>query len=125
MKKYCKIPAFSLLVYTILNVVTAVLSVSIAFIIELTINAVSRRQIEEFENIVLGTFVFIIMYGVFHYLRNFYMQKLMNDHIRELRGHLLKRIISFLFSEFRECPTADYLSKIGRASCRERVYATV
>lgn len=42
MKKYCKIPAFSLLVYTILNVVTAVLSVSIAFIIELTINAVSR-----------------------------------------------------------------------------------
>ena len=63
MKKYCKIPAFSLLVYTILNVVTAVLSVSIAFIIELTINAVSRRQIEEFENIVLGTFVFIIMYG--------------------------------------------------------------
>lgn len=110
MKKYCKIPAFSLLVYTILNVVTAVLSVSIAFIIELTINAVSRRQIEEFENIVLGTFVFIIMYGVFHYLRNFYMQKLMNDHIRELRGHLLKRIISFSFSEFRECPAADYLS---------------
>lgn len=116
MKKYCKIPAFSLLVYTILNVVTAVLSVSIAFIIELTINAVSRRQIEEFENIVLGTFVFIIMYGVFHYLRNFYMQKLMNDHIRELRGHLLKWIISFLFSEFRECPTADYLSILTNVS---------
>ena len=34
----------------------------------------------------------------------------MNDHIRELRGHLLKRIISFSFSEFRECPAADYLS---------------
>ena len=110
MKKYCKIPVFPLVVYMILNVVTAVLSVSIAFIIELTINAVSGRQIEDFEKIVLGAVVFIIMYGVFHYLRNFYVQKLMNDHIKELRSHLLKKIMSFSFSEFRKCPIADYLS---------------
>ena len=110
MKKYCKIPVFPLLVYMILNVVTAVLSVSIAFIIEVTINAVSRQQVEDFEKIVLGTIIFIMMYGVFHYLRNFYMQKLINDHIRELRSHLLKKIMSFSFSEFRECSTADYLS---------------
>lgn len=110
MKKYCKIPVFPLLVYMILNVVTAVLAVSIAFIIEVTINAVSRQQVEDFEKIVLGTIIFIMMYGVFHYLRNFYMQKLINDHIRELRSHLLKKVMSFSFSEFRECPTADYLS---------------
>ncbi len=38
------------------------------------------------------------------------MQKLMNDHIREVQGHLLKDYIVLVFPEFRECPATDYLS---------------
>ena len=48
MNKYCKYSKSSLFIYIVLNVITAILSVSIALIIELTIDIVSTGQMDDF-----------------------------------------------------------------------------
>lgn len=75
MNKYCKYSKSSLFIYIVLNVITAILSVSIALIIELTIDIVSTGQMDDFRRIVFGALIFMVLYFGFNYLRNFYMQK--------------------------------------------------
>ena len=67
------------IIYGILNLVTALLSVSIALIIELTINTVSGKRMENFNRIIGIAIVFIIFYYLFNYIRNFYMQKMADE----------------------------------------------
>ena len=47
MNKYCRHSKNSLFIYMVLNIITAVLSVAIALIIELTINIVSTEQMDD------------------------------------------------------------------------------
>ncbi len=54
MNKYCRHSKNSLFIYMVLNIITAVLSVAIALIIELTINIVSTEQMDDFRRIVFG-----------------------------------------------------------------------
>ena len=72
------------IIYGILNLVTALLSVSIALIIELTINTVSGKRMENFNRIIGIAIVFIIFYYLFNYIRNFYMQKMADEYIYRL-----------------------------------------
>ena len=86
MNKYCKYSKSSLFIYIVLNVITAILSVSIALIIELTIDTVSTGQMDDFRRIVFGALIFMVLYFGFNYLRNFYMQKMINHYIEQLRS---------------------------------------
>lgn len=110
MHKYCKYSKSSLFIYIILNVITAVLSVSIALIIELTIDIVSTGQMDDFRRIVFGTLIFMVLYLGFNYLRNFYMQKMINHYIGQLRSLLFRKIMSYSFAGFSKSSTSDYLS---------------
>lgn len=98
------------IVYVILNLITALLSVSIALIIELTINMVSRNQMGNFNRIIAIAIVFIIFYYLFNYIRNFYMQKMADEYIYHLRNEICKKIISYPFAEFGKRPISEYLS---------------
>lgn len=110
MHKYCKYSKSSLFIYIILNVITAVLSVSIALIIELTIDIVSTGQMDDFRRIVFGTLIFMVLYLGFNNLRNFYMQKMINHYIGQLRSLLFRKIMSYSFAGFSKSSTSDYLS---------------
>lgn len=110
MNKYCKYSKSSLFIYIVLNIITAVLSVSIALIIELTIDIVSTGQMDDFRRIVFGTLIFMVLYFGFNYLRNFYMQKMINHYIEQLRSLLFRKIMSFSFVDFRKSSTSHYLS---------------
>ena len=94
----------------VLNIITAVLSVAIALIIELTINIVSTEQMDDFRRIVFGALIFIVLYFGFNYLRNFYMQRMINRYIGQLRSLLFRKIMSYSFVGFRKSSTSDYLS---------------
>lgn len=98
------------IVYVILNLITALLSVSIALIIELTINMVSGNQMGNFNRIIVIAIVFIIFYYLFNYIRNFYMQKMADKYIYHLRNEICKKIISYPFAEFGKRPISEYLS---------------
>lgn len=110
MNKYCKYSKSSLFIYIVLNVITAILSVSIALIIELTIDIVSTGQMDDFRRIVFGALIFMVLYFGFNYLRNFYMQKIINHYIEQLRSLLFRKIMSYSFVGFRKSSTSDYLS---------------
>lgn len=110
MNKYCKYSKSSLFIYIVLNVITAILSVSIALIIELTIDTVSTGQMDDFRRIVFGALIFMVLYFGFNYLRNFYMQKMINHYIEQLRSLLFRKIMSYSFVGFRKSSTSDYLS---------------
>lgn len=110
MNKYCKYSKSSLFIYIVLNVITAILSVSIALIIELTIDIVSTGQMDDFRRIVFGALIFMVLYFGFNYLRNFYMQKMINHYIEQLRSLLFRKIMSYSFVGFRKSSTSDYLS---------------
>ena len=110
MNKYCRNSKSSLFIYIVLNVITAVLSVSIALIIELTIDIVTTGQMDDFRRIVFGSLIFMILYFGFNYLRNFYMQKMINHYIEQLRSLLFRKIMSYSFVGFRKSSTSDYLS---------------
>ena len=112
MNKYCKYSKSSLFIYIVLNVITAILSVSIALIIELTIDIVSCwwGWIPYFQEIVFGALIFMVLYFGFNYLRNFYMQKMINHYIEQLRSLLFRKIMSYSFVGFRKSSTSDYLS---------------
>ena len=110
MNKYCKYSKSSLFIYIVLNVITAILSVSIALIIELTIDTVSTGQMDDFRRIVFGALIFMVLYFGFNYLRNFYMQKMINHYIEQLRSLLFRKIMSYSFVGFRKFSTSDYLS---------------
>ena len=86
MNKYCRHSKNSLFIYMVLNIIRAVLSVAIALIIELTINIVSTEQMDDFRRIVFGALIFIVLYFGFNYLRNFYMQRMINRYIGQLRS---------------------------------------
>ena len=94
MNKYCKYSKSSLFIYIVLNVITAILSVSIALIIELTIDIVSTGQMDDFRRIVFGALIFMVLYFGFNYLRNFYMQKMINHYIEQLRSLLFRKLRS-------------------------------
>ena len=98
------------IIYGILNLVTALLSVSIALIIELTINTVSGKRMENFNRIIGIAIVFIIFYYLFNYIRNFYMQKMADEHIYRLRNTISEKIMSYSFAEFEKRPISEYLS---------------
>ena len=110
MNKYCRHSKNSLFIYMVLNIITAVLSVAIALIIELTINIVSTEQMDDFRRIVFGALIFIVLYFGFNYLRNFYMQRMINRYIGQLRSLLFRKIMSYSFVGFRKSSTSDYLS---------------
>lgn len=110
MNRYCKYSKSSLFIYIVLNVITAILSVSIALIIELTIDTVSTGQMDDFRRIVFGALIFMVLYFGFNYLRNFYMQKMINHYIEQLRSLLFRKIMSYSFVGFRKSSTSDYLS---------------
>lgn len=110
MRKYCRIPKGSMAIYVLLNVATAVLSVSIAFIIEGTINAVSEGRMEDFMRIAATAGIFLGLYFVFQYVRNRSMQELMNQYICRLREKLFQTILSSSFETFRERAVSDYVS---------------
>lgn len=110
MNKYCKYSKASMSIYLVLNVITAVLSVSIALIIELTIDIVGTGQMDDFRRVILGTLIFMFLYLGFNYLRNFYMQKMINHYIEQLRSLLFQKIMSYSFVNFRKSSTSDYLS---------------
>lgn len=95
MNKYCRHSKNSLFIYMVLNIITAVLSVAIALIIELTINIVSTEQMDDFRRIVFGALIFIVLYFGFNYLRNFYMQRMINRYIGQLRSLLFRKIMSY------------------------------
>ncbi len=71
MNKYCKYSKNSLFIYIVLNVITAILSVSIALIIELTIDIVSTGQMDDFRRIVFGALIFMVLYFGFNYSKKF------------------------------------------------------
>ena len=98
------------IIYGILNLVTALLSVSIALIIELTINTVSGKRMENFNRIIGIAIVFIIFYYLFNYIRNFYMQKMADEYIYRLRNTISEKIMSYSFAEFEKRPISEYLS---------------
>lgn len=110
MNKICSFSKFKFLTYIILNIITAILSVTVAVIIEITVNAVNENQINNFNNIILSTTFFIVLYFLFNYLRAKSMQKLLNNYIQDLRNLLLKKIMGYSYTVFRETSTSDYLS---------------
>lgn len=110
MKKFCSFPKFMFLIYIILNIITAILSVTVAILIEITINAVNENQIDNFGNIILIAALFIILYFLFNYFRTNSMQKLLDKYIQNLRNLLFKKIMGYSYSSFRKLPTSDYLS---------------
>lgn len=91
MNKYCKYSKSSLFIYIVLNVITAILSVSIALIIELTIDIVSTGQMDDFRRIVFGALIFMVLYFGFNYLRNFYMQKMINHYIEQFHNIIYRK----------------------------------
>lgn len=110
MNKHCSFPKLSFFFYVFLNLITAILSVSVAIIIELTINIVNENQANNFKNIIFIAVIFIILYFLLNYIRTVYMQKLLDNYIVNLRNLLFKKIMGYSFPTFRKYSVSEYLS---------------
>ena len=62
MNKYCRHSKNSLFIYMVLNIITAVLSVAIALIIELTINILCSENLDDFRWIFFGALILLVLF---------------------------------------------------------------
>ncbi len=110
MGKHFKLPFRKLILFIGASLISAVLSVSLAFIIQVTIDSAGQRDGVKFKRIVLISLIFIVLYAVFCYLKTYYMQKLSNTVTEDLRNRLFEKISSQTYVDYRKRPVSDYLS---------------
>lgn len=110
MNKYCKIPGKSYFIYILFNCVTAVLSVTVAVIIQAVIDAASAKKWDSFQSVILFAAIFIPVYFIFNYLRSYCTQKISDDYIQNLRNKLYEKITGYAYGDFVKKPASDYLS---------------
>lgn len=110
MRKHIKLPFNKIALFVGVSLIASILSVSLAFIIQATIDSAGQGDGEKFSRIIFLTAIFVVLYAVFYYLKTYCMQKLINTTIADLRNRLFTKITSQAYVDYRRHPVSDYLS---------------
>lgn len=110
MSKDRKLPFSKLVIFIAISLFASILFVSLAFIIQITIDSAGQQDREQFKKICCFAIIFIILYALFYYLRAYSMQSLINTTVSNLRKDLFTKITSQVYADYRQRSVSDYLS---------------
>ncbi|WP_243556253.1 MULTISPECIES: ABC transporter ATP-binding protein [Priestia] len=87
-------------------------TVYLAIILQDIVNAATKGSSQEFKEMILFSFVYLVVLGISKYIYHLCSKKMVKNITRDLRKDLCKGILHRDYSEFEQYDTAEYISML-------------